>query len=77
MRSVDGENRDRLSLCNCGELLMFRITDEWSEFKSRLLFIVQYKLLGIFVTNISRMSGFVLKRLASKLVLGEKEFYIY
>ena len=33
-------------------------TDEWSEFKSKMLFTEQYKLLRIFMTKMSKISGF-------------------
>jgi len=59
-RLVDAVKSLGLSVRVCGVASIMRITDEWSELRSRVLLIEQYKLLGIFVTKMSRISGFFL-----------------
>lgn len=60
-RLVRGENNLGASVRVSGVPEILRSTEEWSEFKSNILLVEQYKLLGSFVTKISRISGFFLR----------------
>lgn len=42
-----------------GETFKVRITEEWSEFRSRMLAVLLWILFGIFATKISKISGFL------------------
>ena len=53
MNSLEG------STCVSRVAEMVSRTEEWSEFRSRILLVEQCKLLGILAAKISRMSGFL------------------
>jgi len=49
-----------------GYAFVVNTTEEWSEFKSRILSVEWNKLDGIFETNMSSISGFYEQKMANK-----------
>lgn len=60
LRSVRWENSSGGMVRTSGVTGIVSKTDEWSEFKSRVLSVEQYKLVGILAAKMSKISGFLL-----------------
>jgi hypothetical protein len=59
IRSVNREKSFGGVILIVGEALTVKIMDKWSEFRSKIFFGLQYKLLGSLLTNMSSISGFL------------------